>query len=292
MPVLDRCRASVMPVARRDPSGTSGRDRTLWDVITLTPPRAEDRFSSVLHFAHENAATLDVADLAAHAGYSPFHFTRIFSARMGIGPGQYLTALRIDAAKRMLLAGDDAVIDVASAVGFDSLSSFSRRFRSTGQGVDAGVVRRLADRISDRPPRPFVLPRPHPQAVRVHLSLPATAQARGTPRCGGLVPSAPSGLPLSGALVVGGPPLGSAAASGLRSSSASWCPCMRTRWTCWCPRSLWWRCTRHRSPRPCAGDARVRREWSSGTTAAAPALPSLCRRVLRRIGHTCAPRPL
>ncbi|WP_262424225.1 helix-turn-helix transcriptional regulator [Brachybacterium sp. Z12] len=138
-----------MPVARRDPSGASGRDRTLWDVITLTPPRAEDRFSSVLHFAHENAATLDVADLAAQAGYSPFHFTRIFSARMGIGPGQYLTALRIDAAKRMLLAGDDAVIDVASAVGFDSLSSFSRRFRST-VGVAPGQLRRLADRISDR----------------------------------------------------------------------------------------------------------------------------------------------
>ena len=194
MPVLDRCRASVMPVARRDPSGTSGRDRTLWDVITLTPPRAEDRFSSVLHFAHENAATLDVADLAAHAGYSPFHFTRIFSARMGIGPGQYLTALRIDAAKRMLLAGDDAVIDVASAVGFDSLSSFSRRFRST-VGVAPGQLRRLADRISDRPPRPFALLRPHPQAVRVHLRSLRRHSARGRLGVGGLVRRHRSGSP-------------------------------------------------------------------------------------------------
>ncbi|MGO1285653.1 MAG: helix-turn-helix transcriptional regulator [Brachybacterium sp.] len=177
-------------------------------MITLTPPRAEDRFSSVLHFAHENAATLDVADLAAHAGYSPFHFTRIFSARMGIGPGQYLTALRIDAAKRMLLAGDDAVIDVASAVGFDSLSSFSRRFRST-VGVAPGQLRRLADRISDRPPRPFALLRPHPQAVRVHLSLPATAQARGDASVwvGWYPQPAPIGLPLSGALVSGVPHL-------------------------------------------------------------------------------------
>ena len=100
-------------------------------MTALTLPRAEDRFSSVLRLAHENAATLDVADLAEHAGYSPFHFTRLFGARMGIGPGQYLTALRIDAAKRMLLAGDDAVIDVAAAVGFDSLSSFGRRFRSS-----------------------------------------------------------------------------------------------------------------------------------------------------------------
>ena len=117
-------------------------------MTALTLPRAEDRFSSVLRLAHENAATLDVADLAEHAGYSPFHFTRIFGARMGIGPGQHLIALRIDAAKRMLLAGDDAVIDVAAAVGFDSLSSFSRRFRST-VGVAPGQLRRLAQTVAE-----------------------------------------------------------------------------------------------------------------------------------------------
>ncbi|MDN5899915.1 MAG: helix-turn-helix transcriptional regulator, partial [Brachybacterium sp.] len=150
----------------------------------------------------------DVADLAAHAGYSPFHFTRIFSARLGIGPGQYLTALRIDAAKRMLLENDEAVIDVASAVGFDSLSSFSRRFRST-VGVAPGQLRRLADRISDRPPRPFALLRPHPQWIRVHLSLPDAAQLRGDASVwvGWYPRPAPIGLPLSGVLVSGVPHL-------------------------------------------------------------------------------------
>ena len=175
-------------------------------MTALTLPRAEDRFSSVLRLAHENAATLDVADLAEHAGYSPFHFTRIFGARMGIGPGQHLIALRIDAAKRMLLAGDDAVIDVAAAVGFDSLSSFSRRFRST-VGVTPGQLRRLAHHIGDRPPRPFTLLRPHPQRLRVHLSLPEAAQRRGDASVwvGWYPQPAPIGLPLSGVLVSGVP---------------------------------------------------------------------------------------
>ncbi|MGP9538842.1 helix-turn-helix transcriptional regulator [Brachybacterium sp. AOP43-C2-M15] len=175
-------------------------------MTVLTAPIAEDRFSSVLQRAQDQRATLSVADLAEHAGYSPFHFTRIFTARLGIGPGQYLTALRIDSAKRMLLAADDPVIDVASAVGFDSLSSFSRRFRST-VGVAPGQLRRLADRISDRPPRPFALLRPSPLGVRVHLELPESAQTRGDPSVWvGWYPNpAPIGLPRSGMLVSGVP---------------------------------------------------------------------------------------
>ena len=179
---------------------------TLPPVTTLTAPLAEDRLASVLELARTQQATLSVADLAEHAGYSPFHFTRIFSARLGIGPGQYLTALRIDAAKRMLLAQDDPVIDVACAVGFDSLSSFSRRFRST-VGVAPGQLRRLADRVADRPPRPFALLRPNPLGIRVHLSLPASAQVRGDASVwvGWYPQPAPFGLPRSGALVSGAP---------------------------------------------------------------------------------------
>ena len=173
-------------------------------MTALTLPRSEDRFSSVLRLAHENAATLDVADLAEHVGYSPFHFTRIFTAHLGIGPGQYLTALRIDEAKRMLLAGDDAVIDVAAAVGFESLSSFSRRFRST-VGVTPGQLRRLAHHVADRPPRPFTLLRPHHGTVRVRLVLPEEVQRRGDASVwvGWYPQPAPIGLPLSGVLVSG-----------------------------------------------------------------------------------------
>src|SRR5699024_10339778 len=132
--------------------------------------------------------------------------TRIFGARMGIGPGQHLIALRIDAAKRMLLAGDDAAIDVAPAAGFDSQPSFSRRFRST-VGATPGQLRRLAHPTADRPPRPFTLLRPHPQRLRVHLSLPEAAQRRGDASVwvGWYPQPAPIGLPLSGVLVSGVP---------------------------------------------------------------------------------------
>lgn len=175
-------------------------------MTALTESLTEDRLASVLGLAQEQSATLQVADLAEQAGYSPFHFSRLFSGHVGIGPGAYLIALRIDTAKRMLLEGSDPVIDVASAVGFDSLSSFSRRFRST-VGVAPGQLRRLADRISDRPPRPFALLRPHPSGVRVHLDLPEGLDRRGDASVwvGWYPHPAPIGLPRSGALISGVP---------------------------------------------------------------------------------------
>ncbi|MFQ6485264.1 helix-turn-helix transcriptional regulator [Brachybacterium epidermidis] len=96
-----------------------------------TGPLDGPALASVLELARSAAPTLTATDLADQAGYSPFHFSRLFTARLGIGPGQYLTALRIDAAKRLLLSDSDPVVDVATAVGFDFLSSFSRRFRET-----------------------------------------------------------------------------------------------------------------------------------------------------------------
>lgn len=155
---------------------------------------------------------LSVCDLADHAGYSPYHFSRRFTARAGIGPGQYLIALRIDAAKRMLLAEESAaVIDVAAEVGFDSLSSFSRRFRST-VGIPPAALRRLAHRVADRAPRPFaLLPGEDGDdagaraGVQVELRLPADDSPSGDPsvwigwyRC-----PAPIGLPVAGILVSG-----------------------------------------------------------------------------------------
>lgn len=115
---------------------------------------------------------LSPVDAAASAGYSQYHFTRLFSAATGIPPGQYLTALRIDAAKRRLLATTDPVIDIAADVGFDSLSSFSRRFRVM-VGTSPAAFRTLADTVAQRTLRPFRLGDPRQATVLVRPRLPA-----------------------------------------------------------------------------------------------------------------------
>ncbi len=127
--------------------------------------------SSAVELIRTAAPRLTVADLADHVGYSPYHFNRSFHASAGITPGQFLTAVRIDMAKRLLLTGTGAVIDVAAEVGFDSLSSFTRRFHVT-VGTTPAALRTLADDIADTTIRPFTVGDASQPGVlvRIHLA--------------------------------------------------------------------------------------------------------------------------
>lgn len=162
----------------------------------------DDRaLSEVVALARSGDPSLRVPDLADQVGYSPFHFSRLFTARVGIGPGQYLTAVRIDQAKRLLLEGSAPVIDVATAVGFDSLSSFTRRF-GAAVGITPARLRRLADTVADHAPSPFRLTGEDPRSVDVTLELPSDLVGRGDPSVwvGWYPHPAPIGLPRSGVL--------------------------------------------------------------------------------------------
>jgi AraC-like DNA-binding protein len=78
-------------------------------------------------FAHWNEP-LEVDTLARVAGLSRFHFTRLFEARVGQSPYQFLLGLRLDAAARSLQCGA-AVTAAATEAGFSDLSRFGQQFR-------------------------------------------------------------------------------------------------------------------------------------------------------------------
>lgn len=75
------------------------------------------------------AAELTLADLAAVAGLSKYHFLRCFSATYGITPLARLSRRRIERAQDLLRATNLTVTEVCLAVGYQSLGSFSARFR-------------------------------------------------------------------------------------------------------------------------------------------------------------------
>ena len=76
---------------------------------------------------------LTVDDLARAAMFSKFHFTRVFQRATGVSPGRFLSAMRIQAAKRLLLTTSLNVIDISLRVGYNSVGTFSTRFtRSVG----------------------------------------------------------------------------------------------------------------------------------------------------------------
>lgn len=162
------------------------------------------RLAATIRFAVDQPQQLTVTDLADHARYSPAHFARAFTGAMGMGPGQYLTALRIAESKRLLLTSGFAVVDVAMESGFDSLSSFTRRFRSA-VGTPPAQFRRLAQELGERSLSPFELQMPGPDVVRVEISLPAGFSPRGDASVwvGWYPRPVPIGLPHGGILTRG-----------------------------------------------------------------------------------------
>jgi AraC-like DNA-binding protein len=85
---------------------------------------------------------LYVPELAARTYFSPFHFSRIFRRDTGVTPGQYLTAVRLFEAKRLLLNTSLSVADVACQVGYPGVGTFTTRFTRL-VGVSPGHYRRL-----------------------------------------------------------------------------------------------------------------------------------------------------
>ncbi|MGW1885819.1 helix-turn-helix transcriptional regulator [Streptomyces sp. NPDC001970] len=75
------------------------------------------------------AEPLDLDAVAAHAGYSRFHFVRAFKTVYGDTPGQYLSRRRIERAEELLRTADLSVTEICSLVGFSSLGTFSARFK-------------------------------------------------------------------------------------------------------------------------------------------------------------------
>jgi AraC-like DNA-binding protein len=71
---------------------------------------------------------LPLEELAEIACISPYHFLRIFRTLTGLPPCQFLGALRLEKAKRLLLESDRSVTEICLDVGYGSLGSFTSRF--------------------------------------------------------------------------------------------------------------------------------------------------------------------
>jgi transcriptional regulator GlxA family with amidase domain len=74
------------------------------------------------------ASDLAVETLASRRGMSPRNFARTFKRETDMTPGDYVEAVRVDAAKRMLEEGDVPLKRVAALCGFNDQSAFRRAF--------------------------------------------------------------------------------------------------------------------------------------------------------------------
>ena len=97
---------------------------------------------------------LTVDDMARSAMFSKFHFTRVFQRATGVSPGRFLSALRLQRAKYLLVSTSLNVADISLSVGYNSVGTFSSRF-TRSIGMSPTTYRRragYAPRIQTAPP--------------------------------------------------------------------------------------------------------------------------------------------
>lgn len=116
-------------------------DVRLFDSGTLARlGRARDYLAA--HYNERNS----LEAVASHADFSPFYFNRLFAQAFDETPHEFVTRLRMEQAKKLLLAGNHSVTDVCFEIGYESLGSFSTRFHSLA-GLSPAAFRREARRV-------------------------------------------------------------------------------------------------------------------------------------------------
>lgn len=96
----------------------------------LSGNRNSRHVRAALQYIHENyMCNITTTDIAAAADVHIGHLHRIFLAETGCRPGEYLTRLRLDKAKSLLMRTDIATTSIAHRVGISTLQYFSRLFK-------------------------------------------------------------------------------------------------------------------------------------------------------------------
>jgi len=100
----------------------------------LGPLVEEETFARLYRSREFLASCFDqhvgLAEAARQACLSPYHYHRMFVRAFGETPHDFLTRRRIDRAKQLLAQDHCPVTEVCLAVGYESLGTFSSRFRS------------------------------------------------------------------------------------------------------------------------------------------------------------------
>ncbi|GCE28693.1 AraC family transcriptional regulator [Dictyobacter alpinus] len=183
----------------------------------MPPIVSEDVGSHVTFTAHMQAVQgaiqvmhshlhelLTLEDLASVACLSPYHFNRVFRRLIGIPPGEFLSALRLQKARRLLLTTPLSVTDICFEVGYTSTGSFTSRF-AQAVGLSPRMLRQRSHQFDVDPleeaTRSVSLLSEHPQDLisapsTLYGSITAPANFRGVIYVGLFRRPLPQGAPV------------------------------------------------------------------------------------------------
>jgi AraC-like DNA-binding protein len=161
---------------------------------------------AIRHMKEHLAEPLDLDKLAQIAAISKFHLVRVFDETTGTTPHHFLSCLRVQRAKELLLQSGASITDVCLEVGYNSLGTFSKTF-SELVGVSPQEFRALPKRLTAAQ---FATAIWRYLAARKKITGPAIegvvegpSRPKGFTFVGTFTSGVPLGVPFSGTVMVG-----------------------------------------------------------------------------------------
>lgn len=109
-----------------------------------------DRISYSLEYIEKNIfQSVSSIAMAREAGYSLFHFQRVFKDTTGYTPKAYVRSRRLTIAAQELLETNNDIIIIAEDAGFESQAAFTKAFRKQ-YGISPGKYRSIGFHKEDR----------------------------------------------------------------------------------------------------------------------------------------------
>lgn len=161
---------------------------------------------AVKYMQEHLAEPLDLDALAQIAAVSKYHLVRVFDGITGTTPHHFLSCLRVQRAKELLLNSEFPITEVCLEVGYNSLGTFSTTF-SELVGLSPQEFRAMPRRVTTKQ---FVMTIWRYLSARRKISGPAIEgvvagprQAKGFTFIGTFDRGVPLGVPFSGTVMVG-----------------------------------------------------------------------------------------
>ena len=188
-----------MSLVKTDLAATSHRADTV-EANQVSVERA------IRHMKVHLADPLDLDALAQVAAISKFHLVRVFDEITGTTPHHFLSCLRVQRAKELLLKGGSPVTEICLMVGYNSLGTFSKTF-SELVGLSPQEFRAMPRRLTAKQ---FATAIWHYLAARQKISGPTiegVVEGPGRPKgfvfVGTFTKGVPLGVPISGTVMIG-----------------------------------------------------------------------------------------
>jgi AraC family transcriptional regulator len=157
----------------------------------------------ILQMRERLDAPLSLKEMAGIAFISPYHFNRVFHQITGLPPTKFLYAMRLEAAKRLLVMTDESVTDICFEVGYNSLGTFIRRFGELS-GVSPRRFRLMAQSSLESMLKGFedvASPAPKPAMHRLTGQIDAPADFNGLIFVGLFETPIPEKKPVAGTVI-------------------------------------------------------------------------------------------